>query len=286
MDVMNICKTQLLVMAGVTLSSISAVAQNTLPNIILVIADDCRMGDLGCYGSPDAVTPNIDRIASEGLKFNRFFQATAMSSPTRHCLLTGLYPVKSGAYPNHTFIDEGVKTLPYYLKKAGYRVAMQGKRHIAPLEAFPFEYLSGDYKNLNIPDLELFIADVAVKKQAFFLYLASNDPHSPWTRGNRSLFDAEKLTLPPTLVDTKETRKNYANYLAEINQLDTDVGKIDALIKKYNLDENTVFIFTSEQGHQFPFAKWTCYDAGLQTGFIVRWTQHHAAFRAVISRPL
>lgn len=72
MDVMNICKTQLLVMAGVTLSSISAVAQNTLPNIILVIADDCRMGDLGCYGSPDAVTPNIDRIASEGLKFNRF----------------------------------------------------------------------------------------------------------------------------------------------------------------------------------------------------------------------
>lgn len=84
-------------------------------------------------------------------------------------------------------------------------------------------------------------------------------------------FDAEKLTLPPTLVDTKETRKNYANYLAEINQLDTDVGKIDALIKKYNLDENTVFIFTSEQGHQFPFAKWTCYDAGLQTGFIVRW---------------
>lgn len=84
------------------------------------------------------------------------------------------------------------------------------------------------------------------------MYLASNDPHSPWTRGNRSLFDAEKLTLPPTLVDTKETRKNYANYLAEINQLDTDVGKIDALIKKYNLDENTVFIFTSEQGHQFP----------------------------------
>ena len=176
MDVMNICKTQLLVMAGVTLSSISAVAQNTLPNIILVIADDCRMGDLGCYGSPDAVTPNIDRIASEGLKFNRFFQATAMSSPTRHCLLTGLYPVKSGAYPNHTFIDEGVKTLPYYLKKAGYRVAMQGKRHIAPLEAFPFEYLSGDYKNLNIPDLELFIADVAVNNSS----LNFPGPKRPW----------------------------------------------------------------------------------------------------------
>lgn len=261
----------LLTIAGAGISSMPVMAQHARPNIVLVIADDCRRGDLGCYGSTDAVTPNIDRIAAEGLKFNCFFQATAMSSPTRHCLLTGLYPVKSGAYPNHTFIKEGVKTLPYYLKNAGYRVAIQGKRHFAPLEAFPFEYLSGDYKNLNIPELEPFIADVAEKKEPFFLYLASNDPHTPWTRGDRSLFDADKLTLPPTLVDTKETRENYVNYLAEINQLDSDVGKIDRLIKKYNLDENTVFIFTSEQGHQFPFAKWTCYDAGLQTGFIVRW---------------
>lgn len=261
----------LLTVAGAALSALSVTAQAKRPNIVLVIADDCRRGDLGCYGSPDAVTPNIDRLASEGLKFTRFFQATAMSSPTRHCLLTGLYPVKSGAYPNHTFIKDGVKTLPYYLKNAGYRVALQGKRHIAPLESFPFEYLSGDYKNLNIPDLESFIAEVTEKDQPFFLYLASNDPHSPWTRGDRSLFDAGKLTPPPTLVDTKELRENYVNYLAEINQLDTDVGKVDALLKKYRLDENTIFIFTSEQGHQFPFGKWTCYDAGLQTGFIVRW---------------
>lgn len=264
-------KLLLLTVAGAGLTALSVAAQTKRPNIVLVIADDCRRGDLGCYGSPDAVTPNIDRLASEGLKFNQFFQATAMSSPTRHCLLTGLYPVKSGAYPNHTFIKDGVKTLPYYLKNAGYRVALQGKRHIAPLEAFPFEYLSGDYKNLDVPGLEPFIADVAEKDQPFFLYLGSNDPHSPWTRGDRSLFDAGKLTLPPTLVDTKELRENYVNYLAEINQLDTDVGKVDALLKKYRLDGNTIFIFTSEQGHQFPFGKWTCYDAGLQTGFIVRW---------------
>ena len=77
------------------------------PNIVLVIADDCRHYDLGCYGSPDAITPNIDRLAAQGLRFERFFQATAMSSPTRHCLLTGLYPVRSGAYPNHTRLDEG-----------------------------------------------------------------------------------------------------------------------------------------------------------------------------------
>ncbi len=258
-----------------TLSSAAEIQNNQAPNIVLIIADDCRMLDLGCYGSPDAVTPNIDRLAGEGLKFNNFFQATAMSSPTRHCLLTGLYPVRSDAYPNHTFINEGVKTLPAYLKENGYRVAHQGKRHISPLSSFPFEYLDGidakGLKDVDIEKIEIFISDVAATETPFFLYIASNDPHSPWTRGDRSLFDAEKINLPPTLVDTKETREEYVKYLAEIHQLDSDVGKVDGLIKKYGLTDNTVFIFTSEQGHSFPFAKWTCYDAGLQTGFIIRW---------------
>jgi uncharacterized sulfatase len=241
------------------------------PNIVLFIADDCRMLDLGCYGSPDAVTPHIDRLAAEGLKFKNFFQATAMSSPTRHCLLTGMYPVRTGAYPNHTFIRDGITTLPAYLQAAGYRTAIQGKRHIAPLTAFPFEYLGKNTDHVSPEKIEPFIADVAASKQPFFLYVASHDPHSPWTRGDRSLFDADRLTLPPTFVDTRDTREKYVNYLAEINQLDSDVGKVKALIEKYGLDDNTVFIFTSEQGHSFPFAKWTCYDAGLQTAFIIRW---------------
>ncbi|MDR0395583.1 MAG: sulfatase-like hydrolase/transferase [Tannerella sp.] len=247
------------------------IAGDERPNIVLIIADDCRMLDLGCYGSPDAVTPHIDRLAEQGLKFNNFFQSTAMSSPTRHCLLTGMYPVRSGAYPNHTFIGEGIKTLPHYLKENGYRVALQGKRHIAPLSAFPFEYLGESEDHVDPARIESFIADTKAKNQPFFLYVASHDPHSPWTRGDRSLFDAKKLTLPPTLVDTEETRNKYVNYLAEINQLDNDVGKIDALIEKYGLTDHTVFIFTGEHGHSFPFAKWTCYDAGLQTAFIVRW---------------
>ena len=246
-------------------------AARTAPNIVLIIADDCRYLDLGCYGSKDAVTPNIDRLAAEGLKFNQFYQATAMSSPTRHCLLTGIYPVRSGAFPNHTFINDGISTLPQYLKEAGYRVALQGKRHIAPITAFPFEYLGIEDDQVDTESIEPFIADVAGKKEPFFLYIASNDPHSPWTRGDRSFFDANKITLPPYLVDTEKMRENFVNYLAEIQQLDTDVGKIDALVRKYGLEKNTVFIFTSEQGHSFPFAKWTCYDAGLQTAFIIRW---------------
>jgi len=264
---MNIVKPLITSLAGVC----AVAAAQTKPNIVLIIADDCRYQDLGCYGSRDAVTPNIDRLAGEGLQFNQFYQATAMSSPTRHCLLTGIYPVRSGAYPNHTFINDGITTLPKYLKDAGYRVALQGKRHIAPLVAFPFEYLGDEEDHVDIGQIEPFIADAAAKKEPFFLYVASQDPHSPWTRGDRTLFDSHGISLPPYLVDTEKTRENYVNYLAEIQQLDTDVGLVDALIKKYGLEKNTVFIFTSEQGHSFPFAKWTCYDAGLQTAFIIRW---------------
>ena len=258
-------------MAMTALGVVPTWAATKRPNIVLIISDDTRMLDFGCYGSPDAVTPNIDRLAREGLRFTGFFQATAMSSPTRHCLLTGLYPVRSGAYPNHTFLNPGVRTLPQYLKDLGYRVAMQGKRHIAPMSAFPFEELAKPNANVNPERIELFLREMAHSREPFFLYVASHDAHAPWTRGDQSLFDPERLTLPPTLVDTPQVRELYARYLAEIQQLDTDVGRIDRLLKKYGLDDDTVLIFTSEQGHQFPFAKWTCYDAGLQTAFIIRW---------------
>ena len=242
------------------------------PHIVLVIADDCRVLDLGCYGSPDAITPNIDRLAAEGVRFTRFFQATAMSSATRHCLLTGLYPVRSGAYPNHTRLNDGVGTLPQYLKQAGYRVALEGKRHIAPIEAFPFEYLSNEQQRTVYPELiEPFLADVARSGEPFFLYVGSTEPHDPWNKGDQSLWNPDDLTLPCNLVDTPATRKQFRNYLAEINELDNQVGAVDALLHKYGLDENTIFIFTSEQGYSFPFGKWTCYDEGLHTGFVIHW---------------
>lgn len=257
-------------LAGMTLTVAGAAEK---PNIIVIMADDCRWQDLGCYGSPDAITPNIDRLASEGLKFNRFYQAVAMSSPTRHCFMTGLYPVKSGAYPNHTMVKEGTRSVVHYLRDCGYRVALQGKRHIAPQSSFPYEYLGPQRDDIMPERIEEFVTDAAEKKQPFFLFVGSHDPHEPWTRGDRSQFHPEHLTLPPFLVDTPETREAYCAYLAEINLLDSNIGKVDEVLKKHGLQENTIFIFTSEQGFSFPFAKWTCYEAGLHTGFIIRWPQ-------------
>ena len=112
------------------------------PNLVLFLADDCTYRDIGVYGSPNPTTPTLDRLASQGMKFNRCYQASSMCSPTRHNLFSGRYPVRSGAYPNHTFADDSIKGMPHYLKQLGYRVAFIGKWHIGPATVYPFEYLA------------------------------------------------------------------------------------------------------------------------------------------------
>jgi N-sulfoglucosamine sulfohydrolase len=240
------------------------------PNIVLIIADDCSHWDIGCYGSPDSITPIIDNLASEGMRFTQCFQSAPMCSPTRHNLYTGLYPVKTGAYPNHTFAKKGTKSVAHYLKPLGYRVALSGKTHISPKEAFPFEYLAGK-KNPDFNAVDKFISSSLEEKSPFCLFLCSNEPHGPWDKGDPDLFDPKEIWMPPFMVDTPETRQNYVNYLAEINYLDGQVGQALALLKKHKIKDNTIFMFLSEQGNSFPFAKWTCYEVGVQSACIVRW---------------
>lgn len=239
------------------------------PNFVFIIADDCTFRDIGCYGG-QADTPNIDKLASEGIRFTQCFQAAPMCSPTRHNIYTGLYPVKSGAYPNHTFAKEGTKSVVHYLKPLGYRVALSGNRHIKPEEIFPFEY-SGKGNNPDFAAIDKFISECKESETPFCLFACSNEPHSPWNKGDASRYEAAKLKLPPYFVDTKETRENMTRYLAEITYYDGQVGQAIALLDKYNLADNTLLIVVSEQGSSFPFGKWTCYDTGLQSAFIARW---------------
>ncbi|MCG8696820.1 MAG: sulfatase [Bacteroidales bacterium] len=244
------------------------------PNIVFILADDCTKWDIACYGSKDSKTPTIDKLASEGMKFTKCYQAAPMCSPTRHNLYTGMYPVRTGAHPNHTFAQPGVKSIVDYLKPLGYRVALSGKRHILPDEIFSFEYLDGSHKKETNPDfnaVEKFIGDATSKKENFCLFLCSTEPHTPWNKGDTSLFNINGLTLPPNIADTKLTRKQFRNYLAEINYLDGQVKQALDLLEKYKLSKNTVVFFASEQGNNFPHAKWTCYNAGLSSALIVRW---------------
>lgn len=239
------------------------------PNIVFFLADDCTNWDIACYGSVDAKTPNIDKLGQQGLKFNRCYQAAPMCSPTRHNLLTGLYPVKTGAYPNHTFAKEGTKSMVHYLEPLGYRVAQAGKRHINPKEVFPFEYLGND-KNPDFDKVEVFLKDVKTSKEPFALVLCSNEPHGPWNKGDASHYNVDEITLPPHYVDTRETREAFCRYLAEIEYLDKQVGQALELLEEHNFDDNTLFIFASEQGNSFPFAKWTLYEAGVKSALIAR----------------
>ena len=244
-----------------------AVAANT-PNFLFVIADDLTHRELGCYGG-QAHTPNIDRLATEGMRFTRCFQTAPMCSPTRHTIYTGLYPVKSGAYPNHTFAKEGTQSVCHALGELGYRVALSGKRHIGPTTVFPFEY-SG-MKNPDMAAIDQLMQESKQTGTPFCLFACSNEPHSPWNKGDPSAYPPEQVQLPPYHVDTPETRDGWSRYLAEITYFDSQVGELLSLLDKHDLANNTMVVVTTEQGNSMPFAKWTLYDSGLQTALIVRW---------------
>lgn len=239
-----------------------------LPNIVFINADDLTHTDLSVYGG-QAHTPNFERLAAEGMRFTQCFQAAPMCSPTRHNLYTGIGPVKTGAYPNHTFAKDGTRSIVHHLAPHGYRVALSGKTHIAPREVFPFEY-SGK-KNPDMEAIDRLFAESREAGTPFCLFACSNEPHTPWDKGDVSRYPPEEVILPPWFVDTPETREGFSRYLAEITYYDGQVGQILDLLEKHELVENTIVMVSSEQGNSLPFAKWTLYDNGLQTALLVRW---------------
>jgi len=244
-------------------------AASAKTNIVFIIADDCTHRDLGCYGG-QAHTPNIDKLATQGMRFTRCFQTAPMCSPTRHNIYTGLPPVVSGAYPNHTFVAPNTQSVVQYLSALDYTVAQSGKTHVSPSRVFNWQKIPGG-KNPEFDEVGTFIEEHATETKPFCLLLCSNEPHTPWDKGDPSRYPVDKVELPSYFVDTPETRDGFSRYLAEITYFDSQVGKAMDLIEKAGLSDNTLFIVTSEQGSSFPFAKWTCYDNGLQTGLIARW---------------
>ncbi|MBN2314977.1 MAG: sulfatase [Sedimentisphaerales bacterium] len=240
------------------------------PNIMLIIGDDMTCEDCEPYGSKQVRTPNIARLAREGMCFDRMFTTTAMCAPTRQQLYTGMYPIRNGAYPNHSKVYDGVKSLPHYLKALGYRVGLIGKKHFGPPTSFPFEIIGGKKGASDTQAIAKFVN--RDREQPYCLIVCSNEPHGPWNLGDPSIYKAEELTIPPYLVDCPHTRQDLTKYYAEITYLDGQLGDCMKIVDGSGGREDTMVIFTSEQGSSFPFgAKWTCYEMGLKTAFIVRW---------------
>ncbi|WP_051238738.1 sulfatase family protein [Gaetbulibacter saemankumensis] len=251
-----------------------AKTKESLPNILLFLGDDMTWRDCAPYGNKDVITPNIQKLADEGVCFDNMFTSTAMCAPSRQQLMTGLYPARSGAFPNHSVVYDGVKSFAHHFKDLGYRVALIGKQHYGPDDSFPIEYLGGrqhdNGKNGSDIHLEK-IEPIVTGDQPFFLIIAQNQPHIPWNRGDKSQYNAETLKLPEYVLDTPKTRDEFTKYYAEITYMDSLLGKTLSYIKEAGKEEKTISLFTSEQGYTFPFAKWTCYDMGLKTGFIAKW---------------
>ena len=246
------------------------------PNFILMMADDMSYTDIGCYGSPNVKTPNIDSLASQGMKFDHCYNAIAMCVPTRNMLYTGLFPMRTGSYRNHTDSYPGTISMFHYFRQLGYRVGLSGKDHVGPPLSFPYEEIPGLTRNcVSATDNYTFehVKEFMTRdaNEPFLLVTGFIQPHVPWTMGDPTAFDPSKLQLPPHWADTPETRDSYAKYLAEIVFLDKQIGELLAIIDENGLRENTVVLFLSEQGAQFPGAKWTCWEQGLHAGAIVRW---------------
>jgi N-sulfoglucosamine sulfohydrolase len=250
-------------------------AESPPPNILLFMADDTTFTDFGCYGNPIVNTPNVDRLAREGLRFEHCYNSSPMCAPTRMSLYSGIHPVRNGAWPNHSRSYDHIKSIPHYLGDRGYRVALIGKRHEAPLSCFPFEDLGGrhhddgDGIDLHLEKVRAFMEES--KDRPWCLVVCSNQAHEPWNRGDPSAYDPAKLQIPPYMVDTPETRDALTRYYAEITYMDAQLGKCLGFLDETGQRDNTLVLFLSEHGSSFPFCKWTCYETGLHSAAIARW---------------
>ena len=250
------------------------------PNVLIIMADDCTHRDLAVYGGVNAKTPHIDRLAKEGLVFNRAYVCEAMCQPCRSELFTGQFPVRNGASWNHSASKPGTTSIAQHLGGLGYRVGLSGKVHVQPTNVFAFESIAGfDPNCVRLPTRPHSTGPIKEflernPKQPFCLVVALVEPHVPWVMGDASAYPPEKLKLPPNLADTEVTREAFSRYLAEITYMDGQVGEILEVLQNSGQAENTLVLFTSEQGAQFPGCKWTNWDTGLHTALIAHWPSH------------
>lgn len=255
----------------------------TKPNIVAYLSDDHGKEYLGCYGNTYIKTPHLDRIAEHGMRFTQAFTPTPTCAPSRSTLYTGLYPARHGAMGNHTECHSTLDTLPKLLREQGYRVAIAGKIHVKPASLFDFEYIGGflpkreehrrKYRaeGLDTVPVEKFLSTHQHENpnQPICLILGDSNPHVTWEPNK--IYDPNTLPLPPYIADTPIARKALANYYQDITTMDTRIGEIDRILETHGYLDNTLFIYTTDHGSEWPHCKWTLYDTGIHLPFIARW---------------
>ncbi len=266
------------------------------PNVILMIADDMAREDCGAYGHPAVRTPNIDKLAREGMRFDRAFVTASSCSPSRSSLITGRYPHNTGAAELHQPLPPEQVTFVEKLKAAGYWTAAAGKWHLGNAVKDRFDVVreagTAGFQLPNGPNPDSPSRMVAQgagaiqsgcaqwvpvlrdrpRDQPFFLWLAAFDPHRDYQAGTIPRpHRPENAVVPPYLPDRPEVRKDLALYYDEIARLDHYVGEVLAELERQGEAGNTLVLFLSDNGRPFPRCKTTLYDSGIRMPWIVRW---------------
>ncbi len=251
------------------------------PNIVLYLSDDHGREYLGCYGNAVIRTPNLDALAARGARFTAAFTPAPTCAPSRSTLFSGLYPARHGAINNHAVCRADLVTAPARLRELGYRVVLVGKKHVRPEATFDFEYAPGllpkreDHRRryrsegVDVRAVEEILSGHAGRAQPLCLVIADASPHVTWEPNHT--YAPEALSLPPYMVDTPVTRRAMANYYQDITTMDGRVGLVDEMLRRHGYEEDTLLIYTTDHGAEWPHSKWTVYDAGIHIPFIARW---------------
>ncbi len=251
---------------GMIASGFNSLAAATLPTLSFFLADDHGQADSGPYGSPDARTPNIEKLASEGMTFTQAFVASPSCAPSRTAMLTGLMPARNGAEANHTFKRDEIASLRRSSKSSAMKQRLwesrsrQARCQTPRLRSFQHEPSSFRCRSISRRSRQVEAA-MSIRRDAF----------ATCSLAGKQGFDPAKIQLPASSVDTPETRVQRARYLSGVADADKDLGEILAVVEKYTSRDNTLTIYTADHGAQWPFGKWNLYDSGIRVPFIARW---------------
>ncbi len=244
------------------------------PNILLLISHDSGR-HLGCYGA-DVPTPNLERIAGEGLRFDNVFCTAPQCSPSRASLMTGLYPQQHGLMElehlrERMELRPTCRTLPQLLAAVGYDTRLIGFQHEhhdarrlgyrADEQTFPLRSAA------SLAELvEGYVG--AAPGQPFFLSVGFIETHRPFPRIEG---DGAALRLPSWMADSPTNRRDLLGFRQRAADMDAAIGRIDAALHRAGLTDNTILVYTTDHGTPFDRAKMTLFDAGLETALVVRW---------------